>query len=457
MSYRPPKGSSERVPERESLTFLVRKDVKKHLEAGKRFFDQGLIERAIERYQQALAADPSCALIHFNLGFAYHEEGNISEARRNYERAIDLEPNCSLFLEHLARLHFELEEYHQSIDLFLSASLVGQMLPISSGLLGRAYFEIGQYHDALDALRQMVDGESNPGLVCVAKSYMVRCLLELGRLYEARQLARQVLRNEDAEVRVLMDLGEAFLRARVIDLSREFFEKVILRREEALAARRRIEEIQKIDHQIDEFLPQLYQADEEKLLRFINVLMKVGSTRVSQKLISGFRNSVSPMVREAVIEYHRRYGLEEFEMLGGAESDPVNFVREKYVEYVSDSRYPDKKRFMERCLSSESERVRLLAARYFEDTGSMDLLPALETVCSAEPSEDVRAALRTTIAKVKRRGQETIAEMYAETPTRALETASARLSWRPLLLYGAGVLLTIYLVIHLVLKGIGAF
>lgn len=453
MMRHPGQGSNEKTPERDALTFLVRKDVKRYLEAGKRFFDSGQPERAIEKYMQALAADPNCALIHFNLGFAYHEEGNVAEARRNYERAIELEPNCSLFLEHLARLHFELEEYHEAIDLFNQAAMVGQMLPISYGLLGRAYFEIGEHGRALSALRLMVEGESNPGLVCVAKSYMVRALLETSRAYEARQIARQVLRNEDAEVRVLLELGEAFLRARGIDIAREFFEKVVLRREEALAARRRLEEILKIDRQIDEFLPQLYHADEEKLLRYINVLMKVGSARVAQTLVDGFRNSVSPMVREAVIEYHRRYGLEQFELLSAAESDPVDFVRQKYVEYVADCRYADKRRFMEKCLRSESEKTRGLAARYFEDIGSMDLLPTLEAAYDAEESEAVRTALRSAILAIKRRGQDAIEEMYAQLP--APRYAAASRFWRKAL-YLLAVLLSVYLVVHLLLRGVDA-
>ena len=451
MTRNPGQGSHDKPPDRDALTFLVRKDVKRYLEAGKRFFDSGQVERAIEKYQQALAADPNCALIHFNLGFAYHEEGNVAEARRNYERAIDLEPNCSLFLEHLARLHFELEEYHQAIDLFNQAALVGQMLPISYGLLGRAFFEIGEHPRALASLRQRVEGEANPSLVCVAKSYMVRALLELGRCYEARQTARQVLRNEDAEVRVLMDLGEGLLRARSIDIAREFFEKVIPRREEALAARRRIEEINKIDRQIDEFLPQLYHADEEKLLRYINVLMKVGSARVAQTLVEGFRNSVSPMVREAVIEYHRRYGLEQFELLGAAESDPVDFVRQKYVEYVADCRYADKRRFMEKCLSSESERTRALAARYFEDTGSMDLLPMLESAYDSEASETVRSALRSAVLAIKRRGQDAMEEMYAQVPTPRYTTPPESTFWRKSFYILAGVLV-LYLLVHVGLR-----
>lgn len=456
MTRHPGQGGNDKIPERDALTFLVRKDVKRYLEAGKRFFDSGQVERAIEKYQQALSADPSCALIHFNLGFAYHEEGNVAEARRNYERAIELEPNCSLFLEHLARLHFELEEYHQAIDLFNQAALVGPMLPISYGLLGRAYFEIGEHTRCHAALAQMVEGESNPSLVCVAKSYMVRAMLEMGRACEARQLARQVLRNEDAEVRVLLDLGEAFLRARSIDIARDFFEKVVLRREEALAARRRLEEIQKIDRQIDEFLPQLYHADEERLLRYINVLMKVGSARIAQRLVEGFRNSVSPMVREAVIEYHRRYGLEQFELLAAAESDAVDFVRVKYVEYVADCRYAEKRRFMERCLGDESERIRGLAARYFEDTGSMDLLPTLETACDAEGVEAVRAALRAAILAIKRRGQNAIEEMYAQIPPTRYTTGPESSLSRNLLSI-LGVILALYLVVHLALKSLEFF
>jgi tetratricopeptide (TPR) repeat protein len=454
MPFDQPHGVHGNRPERQSLTFLVRKDVKKHLEAGKRFFDDGQVDRAIERYIKALEADPNCALIHFNLGFAFHEEGNVAEARRNYERAVDLEPNCSLFMEHLARLHFELEEYHQAIDLFLQASMMGSMLPISYGLMGRAYFECGEYDLALEALSEMVESESNPSLVCVAKNYMVRSMIELGRLFEARSMGRQVLRNEETEMRVLVDLGEAFLRSRCIDEAREYFETVILRREEVMSARRRLREIDKIDRQIDEFLPQLFDADEERLLRYINVLMKVGSRRISQTLLSGFRSSISPLVREAVVEYHRHFGYEAFDELGAAENDEVSFVREKYVQYIADSRCQGKRRFMEKCLVSGSDNVRFHSVRYFHDLGGMDMLPVLESSCDRETDDRVKTALRNAISAIKHRGQEALNVMYAQTPQPVSEPGT---SLKSRIFFILGILLTSYLVVHFIrlfLKGI---
>ena len=48
-------------PGRDTVTFMVHKDVKKHLEAGKRLFDLGEIPQALSHYKAALEIDPECA------------------------------------------------------------------------------------------------------------------------------------------------------------------------------------------------------------------------------------------------------------------------------------------------------------------------------------------------------------------------------------------------------------
>ncbi|MCH8902561.1 MAG: tetratricopeptide repeat protein, partial [Bacteroidetes bacterium] len=106
---------------RDTVTFMVHKDVKKHLEKGKQQFDTGDIRGALSHYKIALSIDPECALVHFNLGFAFYESQDHSAAEQSYQRAIELEPNCSLFLEHLAKLRFEVEEYAAAIRLFEQA------------------------------------------------------------------------------------------------------------------------------------------------------------------------------------------------------------------------------------------------------------------------------------------------------------------------------------------------
>ena len=57
----------------EKLTFLVKRTVKQHLEAGRTLLEKGRLEEAIEEYNSAVDLDPKCGIRHFNLGYADHE------------------------------------------------------------------------------------------------------------------------------------------------------------------------------------------------------------------------------------------------------------------------------------------------------------------------------------------------------------------------------------------------
>ncbi len=63
---------------------------------GKRLFDEGKYEEAIEKFREALFEDPTNTTINYLLGRAAFELGNFEEATFAYERVLLLNPNYSL-------------------------------------------------------------------------------------------------------------------------------------------------------------------------------------------------------------------------------------------------------------------------------------------------------------------------------------------------------------------------
>lgn len=64
-----------------------------HNNLGNAYKYKGLIDNAIEHYQNAIKLDPYYARAHYNLGFFYENQGLINKAIREYQITIELIPN----------------------------------------------------------------------------------------------------------------------------------------------------------------------------------------------------------------------------------------------------------------------------------------------------------------------------------------------------------------------------
>lgn len=386
----------------DTLTFLVKKDVKAFLEEGKRHFDEGNISLAVETYGQALQSDPNCALVYFNLGFAHHELKDYGKAREYYLKAVDLEAECSLFLEHLGRLHFERGDYPSAISSFQKAITVGQVQPITYGLLGRAYFKSESYDKAADSLVMMLQLEGNPSLVNVARYHFILALLRLEDLFHSRKEAEILLHSEGCDHDILQNLGDEFSRQECISLAKRFFQRLETEDGGSVLARNTVDKIQGIETRIDEILPRLYESDEEKVLRSVHALMDVGHEKVARALLS-LRHSDSALVRESVIEYMRKYGFDFSSQVFEMMTDPSMLVREKASHYLAEVRPLGYEEKLLAALQDQSAVVRRNLATYFARSGSGDALAALQEAFGGETSEEARESMEYAIREIEKR------------------------------------------------------
>ncbi|NQV83720.1 MAG: tetratricopeptide repeat protein [Rhodospirillales bacterium] len=70
----------------------IANDAADFFQRGQAFEQEGLFERAIEEYTQAILARPNFAPAHFGRGWSHEGKGNHDAAIRNFTRAVELDP-----------------------------------------------------------------------------------------------------------------------------------------------------------------------------------------------------------------------------------------------------------------------------------------------------------------------------------------------------------------------------
>lgn len=425
-------GEASREPHEEigsqKLTFMVKKEVKQHLEAGRSSLNEGNLDDAVQHYQQAVETDPGCALSHFNLGYALHEQGAFDAACEAYQKAVEIDPSCSLFLENLARLQFDMLDYRESARFFQRASMVGPIQPVSLGLWGRSLFEQGLYEQAVETFENLLKRDAQPLIQLGGAYWLAMAHIKLGRIAAARRLAERIVKEKEIDTKILADLGEHFIDARCISLARTIFERLSKENNAPLQARLRLDDIQRIEDQIDEALPRLFDGDEERLLHQIHALREFGSDRISKALLA-FIDSSSAPVRESVIRYQAAYGYDAGEKMAPLLNDTMPFVREAAYDYFEKLDRAADLPLITPGLKDPHPTIRKKAARFLGRFGGADMLPQLEMIYTAPKNKECRDEIRAAISSIKRRyqkQQDAIARMSVAQTKRGDDYASPR-------------------------------
>lgn len=397
-----PNNQSSSTHGRNSVVFLVRSDVKKELERGKRKFETGDCEGARLAYERALDLDPGCAIAYFYLGFTFHEMGNYEMAKEYYFQAIDLEKKQSLFLEHLARLHFELEEYSVCLVRFQEAMAVGPLQPISYGLMGRAHYELDRFTEAIDCLRKMLDIEVEPRLQRIAYYYLVLTHLRDGSLIPARRYAKKLLTEGEFDRLIFSGLADRFQSVGCLSIALAFLERL---RDESCDVTERIEEIQSAISRADSHIPRLFSSDEEKLLHHIHFLSQSGTDRIYKVLLTLMETS-SVLVKEAVLNWFQKFG---YEISDKDLQDCLNgpsLLKEAAINYMAETFEPRFLTFLMGQLQHPSRDVQMVLARFLERTGQLDHLSILECQMETASGAGLRRQIQRAINQIKRRQTE---------------------------------------------------
>jgi len=145
-----------------------RRELEAKLAAAKRANNAGValyhardLERARERFREAITIAPEFVEAHNNLGLVETELGNAEEATRQFQRAIELDPSLSASYNNLGYVFFVQENYEEAIAMYEEAIARAANGSAAWTNLGNAQFKLGNLEQARAAWEKAV--ELDPG------------------------------------------------------------------------------------------------------------------------------------------------------------------------------------------------------------------------------------------------------------------------------------------------------
>lgn len=159
---------------------------------GVRDFQQGQYQSAIQRFQQALAADPNNADAYYNLAATYYslgkyqgDQGLLNQAEGLYHQCLDLQPNHTECYRGLAALLVDTNRPESAFTLLKRWAMQNPGDASARIELARLYEEFGDKDSAIQHLSDALHVNATDH----------RAWAALGRLRESRGELAQALSN----------------------------------------------------------------------------------------------------------------------------------------------------------------------------------------------------------------------------------------------------------------------
>ncbi len=146
---------------------------------------------ALEFAERAVTQDEAFALSHSALGYAYSTARRHDEAIAAARRAVELQPGDADSYRFLGSCLLRAGHGEEARDIILTALRLNPQYVAGPYLLGRACFVAGLYKEASDTFERNV-AHGGPIAVPMLTTW-VASLVELGRLDEAREIARRLV------------------------------------------------------------------------------------------------------------------------------------------------------------------------------------------------------------------------------------------------------------------------
>ena len=136
---------------------------------GRKHFDEGEIDPALEAFSSLLNSRENFADIHYMVGILFERKGDLDAAAESLRKAIRLNPQYAEALLALASIHERRGDFDRSRELAERASSVSnpgphRLDPTTRGKLanlqaqvGDAYAEVGEKREAIEAYRKALD------------------------------------------------------------------------------------------------------------------------------------------------------------------------------------------------------------------------------------------------------------------------------------------------------------
>lgn len=127
------------------------------LSKGISFYDEGMIDKAIEQFNEVLDIDPGNAKANYNLGNAYADKGMFDEAVSAYKKALEKNPGLIDVYSNLSILYLDMEMIDEAISLCKQAVKANPNDSFLYFHLGEAYARNRQFNDAITAYKKAIN------------------------------------------------------------------------------------------------------------------------------------------------------------------------------------------------------------------------------------------------------------------------------------------------------------
>lgn len=161
---------------------------------------------AVKLWQNFLRLDPTHPMAHLLVGNAYVGTGQLKKAEYHLKRSLELNPEQIETRIVLATVYRWTGRYSASIDLLRELRARYPDLINIQNELGISLYENGNYDEALPLLEQGV--RAMPDDRRLARLH-AQCLLRTGNMAEAQIRARRLLRDDNADLELLLLLADA--------------------------------------------------------------------------------------------------------------------------------------------------------------------------------------------------------------------------------------------------------
>ena len=126
------------------------------LSKGISYYDEGMIDEAIEQFNGVLDIDPENAKANYNLGNAYADRGMFDEAISSYKKAVEKDPGLIDAYLNLSMLYLDMESIDEAISLCKQAVKANPNDSFLCFHLGEAYTRNKQYKSAITAFKKAI-------------------------------------------------------------------------------------------------------------------------------------------------------------------------------------------------------------------------------------------------------------------------------------------------------------
>ena len=199
-------------------------------------------EKVLETYQKALAIEPVFPEILFNAGFFFFRKKDYAQAREYFSQYLPLAEDggkknkAQTIVKEIESQGLDDDRFLQALDLIRQGNEDDALFVIRNFLedhprvsnawfiLGWALRKLGRWQDALESYRKAHDLGSEG---CDIRNEMAICLMELGKLGEARKELETALREEPENVKIISNLGVLALKNKGPEEAAGFFRTVL--------------------------------------------------------------------------------------------------------------------------------------------------------------------------------------------------------------------------------------